>query len=54
MDLLSLYAERHPDKRAVVDDRPGEPVRSWTFAELDRRANQLGHLLLSRGVDAST
>ena len=54
MDLLTMYAERHPDKPAVIDDRPGEPVRSWTFSELDRRSNQLAHLLLSLGVGTTT
>ncbi|HET9732984.1 MAG TPA: AMP-binding protein [Acidimicrobiales bacterium] len=54
MDLLSLHAARHPDKAAVIDDRPGEPVRSWTFAELEGRANQLGHLLLSAGAGPAT
>ena len=54
MDLLSMHAERQPEKAAVIDDRPGEPVRSWTFAELERRANQLGHLLLSLGASRST
>jgi fatty-acyl-CoA synthase/long-chain acyl-CoA synthetase len=54
MDLLSMYADRHPEKPAVIDDRPGQPVRAWSFADLERRANQLGHLLLSLGADPST
>ena len=54
MDLLSMYAERQPDKPAVIDDRPGEDVRSWTFSELDRRANRLAHLLRSLGAGPST
>ncbi|HET6964072.1 MAG TPA: AMP-binding protein [Acidimicrobiales bacterium] len=54
MDLLTMYAEQHPDKPAVIDDRPGQPVRSWSFAQLDRRANQLAKLLRSLGVDPST
>ncbi len=54
MDLLALYATRHPDKAAVIDDRPGEPVLSWSYAELDRRANQLGHYLVGLGVDPAT
>ena len=53
-DLLSVYAGAQPDKPAVIDDRPGRPVVSWSFAELETRANQLGHLLLSLGVDPST
>ena len=54
MDLLSMYASQQPDKPAVIDDRPGRPVVTWSFAELDRRANQLGNYLLGLGVDNST
>jgi len=54
MDLLAMYAAAHPEKAAVIDDRPGEPVVNWSFAELDRRANQLGHHLLGLGVDPVT
>ncbi|HWE54097.1 MAG TPA: AMP-binding protein [Acidimicrobiales bacterium] len=54
MDLLAMYAEKHPDKPAVIDDRPGQEIRSWSFAELERRANQLARLLIDRGVTAST
>jgi fatty-acyl-CoA synthase/long-chain acyl-CoA synthetase len=54
MDLLALYAASQPDKPAVIDDRPGQPVVSWSYAELDRRANQLGHYLLGLGVEPST
>jgi acyl-CoA synthetase (AMP-forming)/AMP-acid ligase II len=54
MDLLSLYAQSQPDKPAVVDDRPGASPLVWTFAELDRRANQLAHLLLSLDADSDT
>jgi fatty-acyl-CoA synthase/long-chain acyl-CoA synthetase len=54
MDLLALYAANQPDKVAVIDDRPGRPPLNWTYAELDRRANQLGHYLASLGVDRTT
>lgn len=54
MDLLALYAGTQPDKPAVIDDRPGEPVVSWSFAELNARANQLGNFLLDLGVGAGT
>lgn len=53
-DILSVHAASNPGRLAIVDDRPGGPVRTWTFAELDRWANQLGHLLLSLGVDPNT
>jgi fatty-acyl-CoA synthase/long-chain acyl-CoA synthetase len=49
-----MHAARQPDKAAVIDDRPGRPVRSWTFAELERRSNQLAHYLRSIGVDSDT
>ncbi|HET9075754.1 MAG TPA: AMP-binding protein [Acidimicrobiales bacterium] len=50
MDVLAIYAEKQPDKPAVIDDRPGRPVVTWSFSELDARANRLGHLLLSLDV----
>ncbi len=53
-DLLAVYAGTQPDKTAVIDDRPGEAVVSWSFSELDRRANQIGNFLLDLGVDHST
>ncbi len=49
-----MHAGHQPDKAAVIDDRPGRPVRIWTFAELERRANQLAHLLASIGVGPDT
>ena len=54
MDLLAMYASTQPEKLAVIDDRPGQAVVSWTFAELDRKANQLAHHLLHIGVGRST
>ncbi|WP_370644037.1 amino acid adenylation domain-containing protein [Myxococcus sp. RHSTA-1-4] len=42
-------ARRRPDAIAVVSD--GERI---TYAELDRRANQLAHALLERGVTPET
>ena len=54
MDLLAMYAATQPDKVAVIDDRPGRPVVTWSFAELNRRANQLAHHLVGLGVDRAT
>ncbi len=54
MDLLATYAATQPDKVAVIDDRPEAAVVRWSFADLDRRANQLARHLLSLGVDGST
>jgi L-proline---[L-prolyl-carrier protein] ligase len=45
-DLLSTSAASWPDEVAVVDG-----ARSTTYSELERRANQLGHLLLDLGVE---
>ena len=53
-DILSAYAAQQPEKLAVVDDRPGRPPITYSFAELNRRANQLAALLLGLGVDAQT
>ena len=43
--LLEAAADRYPDAVAVVD---GD--RSMTYRELDERANQLSHLLVTMGV----
>lgn len=53
-DVLAAHAEAQPDKVAVIDDRPGQPVVSVTFAELDARANQLAHLLIDLGAGPGT
>jgi long-chain acyl-CoA synthetase len=54
VDLLSIYAGTQPDKPAVIDDRPGLPVVTWSFSELEQRANQLARYLRSLGVEKST
>ncbi len=53
-DLIAAYAATQPDKLAIVDDRPARPVVICTFAELDRRANQLAHLLRAHGAGRDT
>ncbi len=52
-DFLSAYAQATPDKLAVVDDRPDGTILKWTFAELEARANQLGHVLVGFGRRAA-
>jgi fatty-acyl-CoA synthase/long-chain acyl-CoA synthetase len=47
---LGVQAQRIPDKPAVIEDRPGAPVRTWTYAELNRRANRLAHVFLDLGM----
>ncbi len=49
-DILSVYAQSQPDKLAVIDDKPDGTVVSWTYAELEARANRLANLLLALGA----
>src|SRR5689334_25219429 len=49
-DPLTLYASSQPDKPAVIDDRPGGNVASWTYARLEAEANRLANVLASLGV----
>ena len=49
-DLLTLYASSQPGKPAVIDDRPGADVVSWTYAQLEVEANRLANVLVSLGV----
>lgn len=53
-DLLTAHAAAQPDKLAVVDDRGAAGVRTRTYAELERRSNQLAHVLLDHGVTAGS
>ncbi len=49
-DLLTAHAENQPTKLAVIDDRPGRPVRSLTYTQLESRSNQLARVLHDHGV----
>ena len=49
-DPLTLHASSQPGKLAVIDDRPGASVVSWTYAQLEAEANRLANLLASMGV----
>ncbi len=49
-DILTMRAEAHPDKVAVIDDRPGQPVRSMTFAEFNAYVARLANGIVERGV----
>ena len=51
-DLLTVHAANQPEKMAVVDDRGDEDVRLRSYAELERRSNQLAHVLAAHGVGA--
>ena len=50
VDRLAGYAALHPDEPAVIDDRPGEPARTLTWAQLDERADRLVGVLVANGV----
>jgi fatty-acyl-CoA synthase/long-chain acyl-CoA synthetase len=49
-DPLTLHASSQPGKLAVIDDRPGASVVSWTYAQLEAQANRLANLLASMGL----
>ncbi|HXP21411.1 MAG TPA: AMP-binding protein [Streptosporangiaceae bacterium] len=49
-DILTIYATSQPDKLAVIDDRDGGGIVSWTYAELEREANRLAGALVSAGA----
>jgi len=53
-DLLALYAHAHPDKTAIIDDRPGGDVRLTTWAEMDAAANRLANVLVNRGASPTS
>ena len=49
-DTLTAMAAALPDKTAIVDDRPGEPVRSLTYRQFNAYVNRLANGLLDLGV----
>jgi fatty-acyl-CoA synthase/long-chain acyl-CoA synthetase len=49
-DFLTAYSITQPNKMAMVDDRPDGTLRTFTFAELNERSNQLANVLLDMGV----
>ncbi len=44
-ELLADQAHRSPAKLAIVD-----PEQTWTYADLDRCANQLANRLIASGI----
>src|SRR6185436_3336986 len=49
-DILTDLAAQQGSKLALIDDRPGGPTVTWTFADLEATANQLARVLLELGV----
>ncbi len=50
LELVERQAQRTPDAEALVSASDGVE-RSLTYAELNRRANRVAHVLLARGVE---
>jgi len=50
-DILNAHAANFGDRLAVIDDRPNGDHFSITYGQLDLFTNQLGHLLVSHGVN---
>src|ERR1017187_10370208 len=53
-DILAIHAATQPAKLAIVDDRPGRPTVTYTFAEANERSNQYAALLVELGVRNTT
>lgn len=49
-DILTQLAQTQGDKLAIVHDTPLGTLTTWTFRELEEKANQLGRILLGLGV----
>ena len=49
-DLLTVLCERHPEKVALIDDRPDGTVQRFDFAEFEAAANRLAHALKGAGL----
>lgn len=50
VDVSDKWAEREPDREALVFVREDGMVSHYTFGDLKRQSNQLANLLASRGV----
>jgi fatty-acyl-CoA synthase/long-chain acyl-CoA synthetase len=50
-DLLTGLAAALGDKPAVIDDRAGGQVITWSFAELEANANRLARVFIDHGVN---
>ncbi len=52
-DMMAILAQRHPDKLAVIDDRPDGSVTTRTYESLNREVNRLAHTLRAHAVRRS-
>ena len=50
VDFVSQRAADHPDRLAVVEERPGGALTRWSFAELNEQVNRLANALSGLGV----
>ncbi len=50
LDSLAAMALAQPDKTAIIDDRPGGPVRSMTYRDFNSYVNRLANGLRGLGV----
>ena len=51
-DMLTDLAQQFGDKPALIDDRGGGRVTTWSFAELEAAANRLARVLIDLNVQA--
>jgi fatty-acyl-CoA synthase/long-chain acyl-CoA synthetase len=49
-DFLTAYAAVQPEKAAITEDTPDGKVRTWSYAELNRRACALANAFLAFGI----
>lgn len=52
IDLFDYSLRGRPDAPALEVEVPGEPMRAFTFGDLERRSNRLAHALRRRGLEA--
>ena len=50
LDILAILAQAHPDKPAVIDDRPDGTVIECNFEAFNREVNRLANVMLSLSV----
>ncbi|MGH9171754.1 MAG: class I adenylate-forming enzyme family protein [Acidimicrobiales bacterium] len=53
-DIVAIHAGLQPDKILLIDDRPGTPPVTYTFAQANKRSNQSARLLMDVGVRAGS